>query len=564
MDPESKPDTTNIKVESSTNDTTLVVPENTNNFNRQERRGGGGGSGERFGRGGRFGGPRGGGGGSGQNQREGRNYDNRRGRGGNYSGGFGGGRNMKNDEDGGENQEDGGHQGGRGHDRHDRNDRDGGMRGMRGPRGGMRGPEDKFLDRVLQISGPTFDLPPIEMAEKKFNGRNRLYIGNIGSEVTEEELLELFKPYGETAEVFVNKEKNFGFIKLDYHSNAEKAKRELDGTVVKSRNLKIRFAPNSASIKVKNLTPHVTNELLHYAFSIFGEIERAIVSVDERGKPTGEGVIDFSRKGSALHAIRKCTDGCFFITGSLRPVIVELFDIVDDINGYPEKNVNKKHPEFMKEREQGPRFAATGSFENEYGMRWKQLYDLHAQKEEALKKELELEKEKLIAQMEYARYEHETEMLRDQLRAREMDKDRQKREWEMKQRQVEEERLRTEEQMRKSQENMESRIMAQQEELRRRQQENNLFMQAHNLDSILNQQEQVYEAPSGYSQNIQDDNGITDPKTFMSSYERHGGNRYERDSSRTNQGGVNNNRGSGHWVNDSRRGDDFPNKRRRF
>lgn len=131
-------------------------------------------------------------------------------------------------------------------------------------------------------------------------------------------------------------------------------------------------------------------------------------------------------------------------------------------------------------------------------MRWKQLYDLHSQKEEGLRKELELEKEKLEAQMEYAKYEHETEVLRDQLRARELDKERQKREWEMKERQVEEERLRTEEQMRRTQEEMESRILQQQEELRRRQQENSLFMQAHNLDSMLEQQEQAYDQPAGY------------------------------------------------------------------
>ncbi|CAH1955622.1 unnamed protein product [Acanthoscelides obtectus] len=416
----------------------------------------------------------------------------------------------------------------------------------------------------MSLSGPTFDIPAVPMTEKKFNGRNRLYIGNISPEVTEDDIKELFQPFGEINETFINKEKNFGFIKVDYHSNAEKAKRELDGHLLKGRNLKIRFAPNSTTIKVKNLTPFVSNELLYYSFSVFGEIERAMVCVDERGKPTGEGIIDFARKGSATHAIRRCSEGCFFLTGSLRPVIVETYEVVDDVDGYPEKNIPKKSMDYHKEREQGPRFATPGSFENEYGMRWKQLYDLHSQKEEALKKELELEKEKLAAQMEYAKYEHETEVLRDQLRAREMDKERQKIEWERKQRMVEEERLRTEEQMRRQQEDMESRMLAQQEELRRRQQENTLFMQAHNLDSMLEQQEQAYDAPS-YSKlsavSMNDDTGL-DSKSFMSSYERHS-NRYEanREPARGSTGSMAN---RGHWVSDNRRGDDFPNKRRRF
>jgi hypothetical protein len=41
-----------------------------------------------------------------------------------------------------------------------------------------------------------------------------LYIGNLTNDVTEDEITQLFQPYGETAELFVNKEKNFAFIRL--------------------------------------------------------------------------------------------------------------------------------------------------------------------------------------------------------------------------------------------------------------------------------------------------------------------------------------------------------------
>ncbi|XP_076261511.1 protein no-on-transient A-like [Rhynchophorus ferrugineus] len=431
-----------------------------------------------------------------------------------------------------------------------------------GPRG--RGPIDRVLEKINSLQGPTFELPPVDMTEKKFNGRNRLYVGNIGSEVTEADLTELFKPYGETAEIFVNKDKNFGFIKLDYHSNAEKAKRELDGNVLKGRNLKIRFAPNSATIKVKNLSPYVTNELLYYAFSPFGEIEKVQVLVDERGKPTGEGLIHFAKKFSAAGAIKKCQEECYFLTSSLQPVIVEPYELVEDIDGYNDKNVNKKNPEFMNEREQPPRLAHPNSFEFEYGQKWKVLYEHHQQKEEALKKELQLEKDKLVAQMAYAKYEHETEMLRNQLRARELDKERQKREWEIKERMAEEERLRQEEAMRRSQADIEARMIASQEDLRRRQQENNLFMQAHTLDNLLDQQEQAYDQPSYISDNSGHmggggGGGDMDQKQFMSSYERH--NRYEgRDAPIR---GSNSHGARGHWVNDNRR-DEYQNKRRRF
>jgi len=58
----------------------------------------------------------------------------------------------------------------------------------------------------------------------------------------------------------------------DYRANAEKAKRELDGQMRKGRALKVRFAPHSAAVKVKNLTPWVSNELLEKGFSVFGEV----------------------------------------------------------------------------------------------------------------------------------------------------------------------------------------------------------------------------------------------------------------------------------------------------
>jgi len=67
---------------------------------------------------------------------------------------------------------------------------------------------------LAAIAGPTHELPSLDMTEKKFAGRNRLYIGNLGPDVTEEELQSMFTPYGETSELFVNKEKSFAFIRL--------------------------------------------------------------------------------------------------------------------------------------------------------------------------------------------------------------------------------------------------------------------------------------------------------------------------------------------------------------
>lgn len=70
------------------------------------------------------------------------------------------------------------------------------------------------MERIMAISGPTHELPPQDITEKKFSGRNRLYIGNLTNDVTEEEIQTLFQKYGEISELFVNKEKNFAFLKM--------------------------------------------------------------------------------------------------------------------------------------------------------------------------------------------------------------------------------------------------------------------------------------------------------------------------------------------------------------
>lgn len=71
-----------------------------------------------------------------------------------------------------------------------------------------------MANKLRDLMGPLIDIPSIDQAEVKFNGRSRLYIGNLTSDVTEEEITKLFSAFGECSELFLNKEKNFGFIKM--------------------------------------------------------------------------------------------------------------------------------------------------------------------------------------------------------------------------------------------------------------------------------------------------------------------------------------------------------------
>lgn len=368
-----------------------------------------------------------------------------------------------------------------------------------------RNPPDRVMfDKLSQISGPTYELKPLDYVEKKFSGRTRMYVGNIPPKTTEEEIKSLFEPFGETSEIFLNKEKNFAFVKMDYRYNAEKAKCSLNGYLMKGKYLKVRFAPNGSTIKVKNLDDFVTNELLHLSFSIFGEIDRCVVIVDDKGKPTGEGLVEYARKTSATLAFQKCSDACFFLTTSLRPVIVENYEVFDEYDGHSERNVTRKGHDYFNYRSVGPRYAPPDSFEYQSGMLWKQLYNLHQQKELALKKDFDINRKKLKAQIELTRYEHETAMLREQLRAREASMEKQKREWEIKKQEAEEARKRSDEHMKRQEEDIRTFMMARENEMRRIQQESNLYEQAYQLDNMLNVAEQNYDTYFNYNEVEQD------------------------------------------------------------
>ena len=228
-----------------------------------------------------------------------------------------------------------------------------GGRGRGGNLGGFNNRRDPTIMRLQEIQGPTHELPPVDASERKFSGRSRLYIGNIAPNVSEEKLKDDLSKFGEIGELFYNSEKHFAFVRMDYRENAEKAKREMDGKNVSNRPMKVKFAPHQGALRVKNLGPFVSNELLHRAFSVFGDLERAFVMVDDRGRSKGEGIIEYERKPSALDALKRCQEGVFFLTASLRPVIVELLEEADDDDGLMEKNLYKKSQEFGMEREVG-------------------------------------------------------------------------------------------------------------------------------------------------------------------------------------------------------------------
>ncbi|XP_023651746.1 non-POU domain-containing octamer-binding protein isoform X2 [Paramormyrops kingsleyae] len=264
-------------------------------------------------------------------------------------------------------------------------------------------------------SALTLDLQSFRKpGEKTYTQRSRMFVGNLPTGVTEQEVEKLFSKYGKPSEIFINKDRGFGFIRLETRTLAEIAKAELDDTPFRGRQLRVRFATHGAALTVKNLPQFVSNELLEEAFSIFGQIERAIVIVDDRGRPTGKGIVEYTAKPAARKALDRCSDGAFLLTAFPRPVTVEPMDQYDEDEGLPEKLINKNQ-HFHKEREQPPRFAQPGTFEFEYAMRWKALMEMEKQQNEQVERNIKEAQQKLEAEMEAARHEHQVMLMRQDL-----------------------------------------------------------------------------------------------------------------------------------------------------
>ncbi|CAD7694142.1 unnamed protein product [Nyctereutes procyonoides] len=208
-----------------------------------------------------------------------------------------------------------------------------------------------------QNEGLTIDLKNFRKpGEKTFTQRSRLFVGNLPPDITEEEMRKLFEKYGKAGEIFIHKDKGFGFICLETRTLEEIARVELDNMSLRGKQLHVRFA-------------------CHRSFSVFGQVERAVVITDDRGRPSGKGIVEFSGKPAARKALDRCREGSFLLTTFPRPVTVEPMDQLDDEEGLPEKLVIKNQ-QFHKEREQPPRFAQPGSSEYEDATCWKALMEM--------------------------------------------------------------------------------------------------------------------------------------------------------------------------------------------
>lgn len=85
-------------------------------------------------------------------------------------------------------------------------------------------PQQSPADEQAEGVGDACEKSPEEMTlditsfrkpgEKTFTQRSRLFVGNLPLSMSEEEFKNMFAKYGNISEVFINRERGFGFIRL--------------------------------------------------------------------------------------------------------------------------------------------------------------------------------------------------------------------------------------------------------------------------------------------------------------------------------------------------------------
>ena len=129
-------------------------------------------------------------------------------------------------------------------------------------------------------------------------------------------------------------------------------------------------------------------------------------------------LFQFVNKFSAEQCAQRCREQCFFLTAAMKPVEVELFENHEDDDGFSE-NMAKLHKEYAADRQRGPRLVGVGSFEHDFGAKWKELRAAKREALEALERDFKLREERLIASAEISHYAFETDLLRKELMERE-------------------------------------------------------------------------------------------------------------------------------------------------
>jgi len=140
-----------------------------------------------------------------------------------------------------------------------------------------------------------------------------LYVGDLNSDVTENQLFDVFKQAGPVASIRVCRDavtrRSLGYAYVNYH-NVEDADRALDFLnykEIKGRPCRIMWSQRDPQLRrnhhgnicIKNLQKTIDNKALYDTFAAFGNILSCKVATDEHGNSKGYGFIHYDTQDAA-------------------------------------------------------------------------------------------------------------------------------------------------------------------------------------------------------------------------------------------------------------------------
>ncbi|KAM9424191.1 RNA-binding protein 4.1-like [Pholidichthys leucotaenia] len=135
----------------------------------------------------------------------------------------------------------------------------------------------------------------------------KIFVGNVASEASADELRELFEQYGEVTECDIVK--NYGFVHMSSKTDAEKAiknlhQHELHGWLLNVELSKGMAKGTTTKLHVSNLGEEATSELLREKFEEFGPVMECDIVKDYA-------FVHMERKEDAMEAIKKLDNTAF-------------------------------------------------------------------------------------------------------------------------------------------------------------------------------------------------------------------------------------------------------------
>jgi polyadenylate-binding protein len=164
-----------------------------------------------------------------------------------------------------------------------------------------------------------------------------LYVGDLGLDITEGNLFELFNTVGPVASIRVCRDavtrRSLGYAYVNFHSpnDAERALDTLNNNNLRGRPIRVMWSQRDPSVRksgvgnifIKNLDKSIDHKALYDTFSDFGNILSCKVALDEKGVSKGYGFVHYETQKNADDAIAK-VNGCV-IGSSPVPVYVGKF-----------------------------------------------------------------------------------------------------------------------------------------------------------------------------------------------------------------------------------------------